>query len=99
VRHFRAGRKSRQSLKRAHSCPEVTSHDLPGGRFTKLVLAGATDIEGSTQLLHHLGRDGYAEMLAEHERLLRAAFAAHGGRVVDTHQPRLLLGPDGLPGL
>ena len=54
--------------------------ELPSGTVTFLF----TDIEGSTQLLHQLGHDRYAEMLAEHERLLRAAFAAHEGRVVDT---------------
>ena len=53
---------------------------VPSGTVTFLF----TDIEGSTQLLHQLGHDGYAEMLAEHERLLRGAFAAHEGRVVDT---------------
>src|SRR5581483_9419642 len=42
-----------------------------------------TDIEGSTRLLKKLG-PLYAEMLAEHQRILRAAFAAHGGREVDT---------------
>ena len=54
--------------------------ELPSGTVTFLF----TDIEGSTQLLHQLGHDRYAEMLAEHERLLRGAFAAHEGRVVDT---------------
>jgi predicted ATPase len=34
-------------------------------------------------LLHELG-DGYAEVLAEHRRLLRNAFHAHGGSEVDT---------------
>src|SRR5262245_14576686 len=42
-----------------------------------------TDIEGSTRLLKQLG-GGYGELLAEQERILRAAFAAHGGQVVDT---------------
>ena len=55
-------------------------HDLPTGTVTFLF----TDIEGSTALLKQLGRDRYDEVLAEHERLLRAAFAAHDGRVVDT---------------
>ena len=41
-----------------------------------------TDIEGSTQLLRS-HRDVYAEILADHHRLLRTAFAAHGGREVD----------------
>jgi predicted ATPase/class 3 adenylate cyclase len=42
-----------------------------------------TDIEGSTRLLHELG-DRYAGVLAEHRRVLREAFAAHGGVEVDT---------------
>jgi class 3 adenylate cyclase len=36
-----------------------------------------TDIEGSTSLLQALG-DRYPEMLAEHHRLIRQAFARHG---------------------
>jgi predicted ATPase len=43
-----------------------------------------TDIEGSTRLLRELGPDAYAEALAEHRRVLRAAFAAEGGVEVDT---------------
>jgi peptide/nickel transport system substrate-binding protein len=54
--------------------------DLPSGTVTFLF----TDVEGSTRLLKSLGRDRYDDALAEHQRLLRAAFAAHGGRVVDT---------------
>src|SRR5918996_6410820 len=54
--------------------------ELPSGEVTLLF----TDIEGSTKLLHELGPDGYAEELAEHRRLLRSAFAAHGGVEVDT---------------
>ena len=42
-----------------------------------------SDIEGSTRLLHHLG-DRYAHALADHRRLMRAAFAAHMGTEVDT---------------
>src|SRR5205807_2479792 len=38
---------------------------------------------GSTQLLKTLG-PLYGDALAEHQRILRAAFAAHGGREVDT---------------
>jgi class 3 adenylate cyclase len=52
---------------------------LPSGTVTLLF----TDIEGSTRLLQRLG-DRYAEVLAAHDRLLRRAFAAHGGQVVDT---------------
>ena len=54
--------------------------DLPAGTVTFLF----TDIEGSTALLKQLGHDRYDEVLADHERLLRAAIAAHEGRVVDT---------------
>jgi len=54
--------------------------DLPTGTVTFLF----TDVEGSTQLLHELGPDAYAAALAEHQRILRSAFDAHGGREVDT---------------
>jgi predicted ATPase/class 3 adenylate cyclase len=53
--------------------------ELPRGTVTFLF----TDIEGSTRLLDELG-DGYADVLAEHRRLLRDAFAGHGGVEVDT---------------
>jgi predicted ATPase/class 3 adenylate cyclase len=52
---------------------------LPAGTVTLVF----TDIEGSTRLLHELG-DDYAEVLAEHRRVLREAFAQHGGVEVDT---------------
>ncbi|HEV2712183.1 MAG TPA: adenylate/guanylate cyclase domain-containing protein [Gaiellaceae bacterium] len=54
--------------------------ELPSGTVTFLF----TDVERSTQLLHELGADAYAEALAEHRRLLRHAFTAHGGVEVDT---------------
>jgi YVTN family beta-propeller protein len=53
--------------------------DLPSGAITFLF----TDIEGSTRLLKQL-RERYADVLAEHQRLLRGAFAEHGGYEVDT---------------
>jgi class 3 adenylate cyclase len=40
-----------------------------------------SDVEGSTRLLTRL-RDRYAEVLGEHQRLLRAAFDEHDGREV-----------------
>jgi len=43
-----------------------------------------TDVEGSTRLLHELGAERYADVLAEHRRALRAAFASEGGVEVDT---------------
>jgi len=58
---------------------------LPSGTVTFLF----TDIEGSTALLHELGAEAYAEvlaehLLAEHRRVLRKAFAADAGVEVDT---------------
>jgi class 3 adenylate cyclase/streptogramin lyase len=41
-----------------------------------------TDIEGSTALLKQL-RERYAVALADHHRILREAFAAHGGTEID----------------
>ncbi len=64
--------------------PDTTSRmssveELPIGTVTFLF----TDIEGSTRLLKQL-RDRYAEALAEHQRILREAFAEHGGHEIDT---------------
>ena len=53
--------------------------ELPSGTVTFLF----TDIEGSTRLLHEHG-ERYAELLTEHRRVLREAFARHGGVEVDT---------------
>ena len=54
--------------------------ELPRGTVTFLF----TDVEGSTRLLHELGADEYADVLAAHRGVLRAAFARHGGVEVDT---------------
>jgi class 3 adenylate cyclase len=53
---------------------------LPPGAVTLLF----TDVEGSTQLLHELGAEAYADALAQHRRCIRDAVAAHGGVEVDT---------------
>ena len=53
--------------------------EIPTGAVTFLF----SDIEGSTRLVKQL-RDRYGSVLADHQRLLRAAFAAHGGYEVDT---------------
>ena len=53
--------------------------ELPTGTVTFLF----TDIEGSTRLLAELG-DGYADVLAEHQRVLREAWRRHDGVEVDT---------------
>lgn len=55
-------------------------HDLPDGTVTFLF----TDVEGSTKLLHALGDEPYAEALAEHRAIIRAACVAEGGVEVDT---------------
>src|SRR4051812_3544446 len=41
-------------------------------------------MEGSTRLLSAVGRERYGQVLAEHHRLLRAAFEEHRGIEVDT---------------
>jgi class 3 adenylate cyclase len=53
--------------------------ELPTGTLTFVF----SDVEGSTRLLRQL-RDQYGAVLAEHQRLLREAFAAHGGHEVDS---------------
>ena len=52
---------------------------LPSGVVTFVF----TDIEGSTRLLRRLG-DGYVEVLDRHQKLLRRAWAAHGGHEINT---------------
>lgn len=52
---------------------------LPTGTVTFLF----TDIEGSTQLLHRLGKT-YGSVLAEHQSILRDAFKKFNGREIDT---------------
>ena len=52
---------------------------VPGGLITLLF----TDIEGSTRMLDRLG-DRYEDLLGEHDRIIRGAIAATGGRVVRT---------------
>src|SRR5947207_15091913 len=42
-----------------------------------------SDVEGSTELLRRL-RDGYADAMADHERLLRVAFQNSGGHEINT---------------
>jgi class 3 adenylate cyclase len=52
---------------------------LPSGTVTFLF----TDVEGSTRLMRDLG-DRWPQVHATHRRLLREAFAASGGREIDT---------------
>jgi class 3 adenylate cyclase len=58
---------------------QAVESQLPGGTVTFLF----TDIEGSTQLMRELG-DGYADVLADHRRLLRECLGTAGGREIDT---------------
>lgn len=58
----------------------MVANGLPSGTVTFLF----TDVEGSTRLLLQLGEARYGRELREHRRLLRAAFARHGGVEVDT---------------
>jgi predicted ATPase/class 3 adenylate cyclase len=52
----------------------------PTGTVTLLF----TDVEGSTRLLHELGRDAYGKTLREHHRLLREVWDRRHGYEVDT---------------
>ena len=60
---------------------------MPTGTVTFLF----TDIEGSTVLLQRLGDRRYAEVLEEHRRLLRAAFADENGEEVSSHGDAFLV--------
>jgi class 3 adenylate cyclase len=61
---------------------------LPTGTVTFLF----TDIEGSTVLLQRLGDRRYAEVLAEHRRLLREAFAKGNGQGLIVRNDGWMLG-------
>src|SRR5205085_2563303 len=61
------------------AAPPAAGVPRPAGTVTLLF----TDIQGSTQLLHQLG-DRYGAVLADHQRLVRAAFRAHRGHEVDS---------------
>jgi len=52
---------------------------LPTGTVTFLF----SDVEGSTELVRQL-RDRYADVMADHERLLRSAFQDAGGHEINT---------------
>jgi class 3 adenylate cyclase len=58
----------------------VSSAPLPTGTVTFLF----SDIEESTNLVRRLGDGVFAAIRADHRRILRDAFAAHGGREIDT---------------
>jgi class 3 adenylate cyclase len=63
--------------------PKRCETDRVSGLPTGTVSFVFSDVEGSTRLLRRL-REGYTAVLAEHRRILRDAFAKHGGHEVDT---------------
>lgn len=63
----------------ARAYPRVVPN-LPSGTVTFLF----SDIEGSTALLKALGDERYAQLLADHRRILRQAFASRDGHEIDT---------------
>ncbi|MBA3476287.1 MAG: hypothetical protein H0T10_05970 [Actinobacteria bacterium] len=67
----------------ARSHGEARDHVHMRALPTGTVTFAFTDIEGSTRLLHEFG-DRYADVLAEHRRILRDVFSRHGGVEVDT---------------
>src|SRR5439155_19972144 len=75
----RSSRPSAGLCASSFSCHASTMAELPGGTVTFLF----SDIEGSTRLVKQL-RERWSEVLADHQRLLRASFASHGGHEVDT---------------
>jgi predicted ATPase/predicted negative regulator of RcsB-dependent stress response len=62
--------------------------DLPTGTVTFLF----SDVEGSTTLLHELGAEAYADALAEHRRIVRAACTAEGGVEVENQGDAFFFG-------
>jgi class 3 adenylate cyclase len=60
--------------------------DLPAGTLTLLF----SDVDGSTGLVKRL-QERYGAALEQHRRLLRAAFAEHGGTEVDTQGDSFLV--------
>jgi class 3 adenylate cyclase len=58
----------------------MSEASLPRGTVTFLF----SDIEGSTDLVRRVGDEVFAEIRGQHRRLLRDAFAAKGGREIDT---------------
>ena len=61
--------------------------ELPTGTVTFFF----SDIEGSTRLLEALGPE-YTELLEQHNRIMRQAFAEHGGIEVSTRGRLVLRG-------
>jgi class 3 adenylate cyclase len=58
----------------------VAGTPLPTGTVTFLF----SDMEDSTDLVRRLGNEAFADIRAAQRRLLREAFAEHGGHEIDT---------------
>jgi predicted ATPase/class 3 adenylate cyclase len=72
----------------------LVRNDLPTGTVTFLF----TDVEGSTRLLHALGEEVYAAVLAEHREIVRSACNGKGGVEVDTQGDAFFFGFPTAPG-
>ena len=68
--------------------------DLPVGTVTFVF----TDIEGSTKLAEAIGPIAYGDVLEMHRRLLRAAWAEHGGVEIGTEGDSFFVVFDQAPG-
>lgn len=49
-----------------------------------------TAIEGSTDLVHRIGDDGFRQMVEEHQRLIQGAVADSGGTRMATERDSVL---------
>jgi YVTN family beta-propeller protein len=74
-----AARTSWANVSQRSPVPESTQMSERAAAVTFLF----TDVEDSTGLLKRL-RERYHDALADHQTILRAAFAEHGGREIDT---------------
>ena len=58
--------------------------ELPGTAYTAPAMRAIvfTDLSGSVAQTYELGDEGHMELLREHDQIVRASLAAHGGREV-----------------
>ena len=78
----------------AEAHDSLVRDDLPRGTVTFLF----TDVEGSTRLLQEVGAERYAQVISDQRRVLRDAFAAGGGVVVDTQGDSFFVAFPSAPG-
>jgi class 3 adenylate cyclase len=58
--------------------PQYRDQTSPDGMMTIVF----TDIEGSTEMLEHLGEESWLEVIRRHNRIVRDCVSAHGGEIV-----------------